>query len=87
MYIYNGRIYTMDPERPFVSALAVKSGRIKAIGSDQEILGEFCGLMRGEDLKGKTVLPGLTDAHLHLEHYALSLQKINCETKTRAECI
>ncbi len=87
MYIFNGRIYTMDPERPFVSALAVESGRIKAIGSDQEILGEFCGLMRGEDLKGKTVLPGLTDAHLHLEHYALSLQKINCETKTRAECI
>ena len=58
MYIFNGRIYTMDPERPFVSALAVESGRIKAIGSDQEILGEFCGLMRGEDLKGKTVLPG-----------------------------
>ena len=27
------------------------------------------------------------DAHLHLEHYALSLQKINCETKTRVECL
>jgi predicted amidohydrolase YtcJ len=36
---------------------------------------------------GKTILPGLTDAHLHLQHYALSLQKIDCETNTLEECL
>jgi len=33
------------------------------------------------------VIPGLTDAHLHLEYYAFSLQKIDCETPTRQECL
>jgi len=39
------------------------------------------------DLQGRTLLPGLTDAHIHLEHYALSLQKVDCETATRDECL
>jgi predicted amidohydrolase YtcJ len=33
------------------------------------------------------ILPGLTDAHLHLQHYALGLQKIDCETDTKEECL
>ena len=33
------------------------------------------------------ILPGLTDAHLHLKNYALSLQKIDCETETKEECL
>ena len=38
-------------------------------------------------MHGRTLWPGLTDAHLHLEHYAFSLQMIDCETATRAECL
>ena len=87
MYLHNGRIYTMDPACPVVSALAIRDGRIISAGSDAAILGEFCGLMPGQDLKGKTVLPGLTDAHIHLQHYALNLDKVDCETSTRAECL
>ena len=33
------------------------------------------------------ILPGLTDAHIHLEMYALSLQKVDCETATLQECL
>ena len=33
------------------------------------------------------VIPGLTDAHIHLQHYALGLQKVECETATLAECL
>ena len=36
---------------------------------------------------GQVVLPGLTDAHIHLENYALGLQKVDCETATRQECL
>jgi len=38
-------------------------------------------------MKGMTIIPGLVDAHLHLKNYAFNLSKINCETKTREECI
>ena len=36
---------------------------------------------------GRFIMPGLTDAHLHLKHYSLSLQKIDCETDTKEECL
>ncbi len=39
------------------------------------------------DLGGRTILPGLTDAHIHLKQYAQSLRKIDCETTTRALCL
>jgi hypothetical protein len=39
------------------------------------------------DLDGRAVIPGLTDAHIHLEQYALGLQKIDCETDSQAECL
>ena len=39
------------------------------------------GRVEKQDMGGRTILPGLTDAHLHLQHYGLSLQKVDCETK------
>jgi predicted amidohydrolase YtcJ len=39
------------------------------------------------DLRGRTILPGLTDAHLHLQNYSLGLQKVDCETGTLEECL
>jgi predicted amidohydrolase YtcJ len=84
--LYNARIHTLDAARPVVSALAIERERILAIGETEDLLSEFD---RAEklDMGGKTILPGLTDAHLHLQHYALSLQKIDCETNTLEECL
>ncbi len=87
MYIYNARIYTMDLAQPMVSALAIRDGKVVAAGNDSQILMEFSGQMAGQDLHGQTILPGLTDAHLHLEYYSLGLKKIDCETATKAECL
>ena len=39
------------------------------------------------DLGGCTVLPGMTDAHIHLEKYALALKQVDCETSTVEECL
>jgi predicted amidohydrolase YtcJ len=85
MYLYNAKIYTLDPSRPVASALAIRDGRIAAIGAEDDIPAEL--KRRPLNLEGQAVLPGLTDAHIHLEHYALGLKKIDCETATRQECL
>ena len=81
--IYNARIYTLNPAQETASALLIERGEIIAVGGD-ELLDA-----RAEkfDLGGRVVLPGLTDAHIHLQHYALGLQKIDCETPTLEECL
>ncbi len=64
----NGNIYTMDAAQPRAQAFAVDnaSGRILAVGTDDEV--RRVGGQRREpiDLHGRTVLPGFTDAHIHL---------------------
>jgi len=85
MYIYNAKIYTLDDRRPVVSALAIQDGRIAAWGEAEDIPGHL--KVRPHNLGGQVLLPGLTDAHIHLEHYALGLRKIDCETATRPACL
>ncbi len=84
--LYNARIHTLDTTRPSASAIAVGHGRILAIGKSHDLLAEFERAEK-QDMQGHTILPGLTDAHLHLEQYALSLQKVDCETPTLEECL
>jgi predicted amidohydrolase YtcJ len=84
--LYNARIHTLDSSRPSASAIAVGHGRILAVGQSDELLAEFERAEK-QDMQGHTILPGLTDAHLHLEQYALSLQKVDCETDSLQECL
>src|SRR5437660_855767 len=63
----NGNIYTMDTAQPRAQALAIDttSGRILAVGTDDEVRragGQHRELI---DLQGRTVLPGFIDAHIH----------------------
>lgn len=89
--LYNAKVHTLDFNYPSASALAIDQGRILALGSDQEILARFGGVgqanQRLYNLEGRVIIPGLTDAHIHLEHYALGLQKVDCETATQVECL
>ena len=64
LILKNGHIYTADANRPVVSAIAVRGGRIVFAGSDAEVAGFAAA--RTIDLHGNTVLPGLADAHIHL---------------------
>jgi predicted amidohydrolase YtcJ len=79
--IHNARVYTLDPAHPIATALAIEAGRIVALGGE-ELLAEFERAER-EDMRGKVILPGLTDAHFHLQAYALSLQMVDCELESR----
>jgi predicted amidohydrolase YtcJ len=85
--LFNGKIRTLNPEKPFASALAVHRDRIFAIGSDAEVFAAACPGAQKFDLQGKTVWPGLTDAHFHMQHYAQFLQMVDCETATRQQCL
>jgi predicted amidohydrolase YtcJ len=62
----NANIYTVDPNRPRAEALAIAGNRIVAVGSSAEVLKLRQPDTRIRDLGGKTVLPGLIDAHGHI---------------------
>lgn len=85
--LYNAQINTLNPQQPIASALVIDHQRILALGDDQQMLSEFAGQGEQEDLGGRTIIPGLTDAHIHLQHYALGLSKVNCETPTKEACL
>jgi predicted amidohydrolase YtcJ len=64
--VINGRIFTGDPECPFVEAFAVSGGRISALGSDVEVRAMSTAETQVIDLDGNFAMPGLVDVHAHL---------------------
>ena len=70
----NGRIYTMECEGEATEAFAVRDHNILAVGATEEISSFACNKI--VDLKGRTVLPGFIDAHLHLLAYGAGLLSV-----------
>src|ERR1700744_1916182 len=69
--LINGNIVTVDAEFSIANAVAVRDGRILAVGTNDDIkrlAGASTAVM---DLDGKTVLPGLIDTHAHVERAGL----------------
>ncbi|AUX42787.1 amidohydrolase [Sorangium cellulosum] len=64
--LHNGKIFTSDPENLWAEAVAVRGKRVLAVGSDAEVLGLAAPKTRIIDLGGRTVVPGLNDAHVHV---------------------
>jgi predicted amidohydrolase YtcJ len=67
----NGRILTFNRGAPRVEALAIRGERIVAAGSDSEVRRWRGRGSRVVDLQGATVIPGLVDAHAHLDREGL----------------
>ncbi len=63
---FNGKITTLDKANPDATAIALSGGLIVAVGSDKEVRDIAVPTARLIDLKGKRVIPGLNDSHLHL---------------------
>jgi hypothetical protein len=61
----NGHIITMDAAKRVVGAMAVRDGRILAVGDDDALAGCASSRTQFFDLRGHTVLPGLIDVHTH----------------------
>jgi predicted amidohydrolase YtcJ len=73
LILHNGKIVTVDSAFSIAEAVAVKDGRVVAVGRNADVLARERGpKTRVIDLKGQTVLPGLTDTHMHPLGAALS---------------
>ena len=64
--IRNANVITMDPNRPRVQALAMSNGRFIGLGSNEDVEMFVGPGVKVMDLRGKTVLPGFIDAHIHV---------------------
>jgi predicted amidohydrolase YtcJ len=62
---HNGKIVTVDPQFRIAQAMAIRDGRVLAVGSNDEMLRLAGSGTERVDLAGKTVLPGLIDSHVH----------------------
>jgi predicted amidohydrolase YtcJ len=70
--LINGKILTVDSQSSVREAIAVRGGRILAVGSTADIRKLAGPSTRSIDLQGRTVIPGLIDSHLHAIRAALS---------------
>nr|WP_218177591.1 amidohydrolase [Pseudomonas gingeri] len=66
LILHNGRLHTVDRAQPKATAVAIKGGRFIAVGNDGEAMALRGSATKVIDLKGRTVIPGLNDSHLHL---------------------
>ena len=82
--VTNARIYTVERPHSTASAMAVKSGKILAIGGD---ISQYLGAStRRVDAHGATIIPGLIDSHGHMEALGESLEVLDLRsTKSEPE--
>ena len=77
LVLRNGAIATMDTAAPRARAIAVRAGRIVALGDDADVRAFIGPHTRVVDLAGRSVVPALTDAHAHLYGLGLALARVD----------
>jgi len=65
LVLLNGKVFTADVAKPSAEAVAIRDGRIVAVGTSVEIETLVGAKTRRIDLRGRTVVPGFNDAHFH----------------------
>jgi len=63
--LLRGKVLTVDSSDRVVQAIGIRQNRIVSVGTDREVEAYRCPEARVIDLGGRTVIPGLTDAHIH----------------------
>ena len=63
---HHGLIKTLDPKSPVANAVGITDGRFSAVGRDEDVMALAGPDTRVVDLKGRRVLPGLIDNHMHI---------------------
>lgn len=77
LIVTNARVYTADEARPLAEAFAVRDGRIVFVGSRQEASALKGSSTRMLDAGGKTIIPGMVDAHAHFGGLAQTLRSVD----------
>ena len=81
LLVTNANIYTVDEAFSTVEAFAVTDGKIVETGSTSELNSKFSAT-EVIDAEGKTILPGLIDAHAHLYNLGLKLSRVDLDGTT-----
>ena len=77
LILLNGNICTLDSQKPQAEAIAVKAGRISAVGKNDAI-GALAGQQTERvELDGRLVIPGLMDSHFHFYDWAMGRQQLD----------
>ena len=87
LVLKHGRIYTLTRELPQAEAMFIRDGNINWVGDNTAVDQFIRSNTEVVSLEGKTVIPGLIDAHIHLQKYAFSLNYVDCETQHLADCL
>jgi len=79
LLVLHAKVYTVDAKQPWAQSVAIREGKIIAVGTDQQLAS-----FRGEttkiiDAHGRLVLPAFTDSHIHFIEGGFSLQQANLE--------
>src|SRR6266540_548246 len=77
LVVLNARVYTADVNRPVAEAFAVRGGRIAFVGSARGALTLAGPRTERLDLAGRTVIPGIVDAHAHLLGLGQALRTVD----------
>jgi hypothetical protein len=77
LIVTNARIYTVDANRPVVEAMAIRGGRVVATGPRRLVESLKGPNTRVLDVNGRTVIPGMVDAHVHLTGLGQALRSVD----------
>ncbi|MGQ9719879.1 MAG: amidohydrolase [Candidatus Jordarchaeum sp.] len=75
--LVNGNFITLNPGKPRAEAVAIHDGKIIGVGTSKEMKSLFDNKVKTIDLKGKTVLPGFTDCHIHILGFGAMLNMLD----------
>ena len=77
--VLHGKIYTVNSKHPWAEALAIRGGKVIAVGSNKEIEQYRAASTRVIDAQAHLVLPGFEDTHVHFVGGAFSLQQVKLD--------
>ena len=80
LVLVNGKVVTVDGDGTVAEAVAVKDGRVLAVGSTNQIKELANSGTETIDLEGRLMLPGFIDTHEHCIRRGLQLDWVNCRT-------
>ncbi len=85
--LYNAVIHTLNAQQPRASAISIDGGQVRACGGDDAMRALLKRGGHALDLQGRCVVPGLIDAHVHFEGFALGLSAVDAETASLDELL
>ena len=77
--IARGKVYTGNKEQPWATAVAIRDGKIMAVGDEETIYKLHSATTEVIEAGGHLVLPGFVDCHIHFLDGSLSLGRVNLE--------